>query len=423
MTIQEYFDNRFKNKKVLILGFGREGESTLKVFKKYLPNQKIDIADKKISDDYLENLGSYDVVVKSPGIPNKIHEIKSAINSGVTFTSQTEIFFDIVKGVVVGVTGTKGKSTTTSLVFNILKNSNKNVYLVGNLGIPVFDYLDKDSSETIFCFELSSHQLSNLNKSPHISVFLNIYPEHLDYYESYLDYFAAKANIANKQNTDDIFIYDGNFELISKLASSLKSKTIDINKFNLPEYKSSLLGKHNINNIKSAWLVAVELGIDEERIKYGVESFKPLDDRLEQVKNVNNVIFVNDTLATIPEATISAISSFQDYKNITLILGGFDRGVSLENLVKCLITSENVKNLILIGQTGKKIKKLLELEKYEFNVLDMGVSDMSEIVKKAYDLTSPNGLVLLSPAATSFDMFKDYKDRGDRFKESVNNLI
>lgn len=423
MTIQEYFDNRFKNKKILILGFGREGESTLKVFKKYLPNQKIDIADKKISDDYLANLGSYDVVIKSPGIPNKITEIKSAISNGVTFTSQTEIFFDLVKGVVVGVTGTKGKSTTTSLIFNILKNSNKNVYLVGNLGIPAFDYLDKDSSETIFCFELSSHQLSNLNKSPHISVFLNIYPEHLDYYESYLDYFTAKANIANKQNTDDIFIYDGNFELISKLASSLKSKTVDINKFNLPEYKSSLLGKHNINNIKSAWLVAVELGIDEERIKYGVESFKPLDGRLEQVKDVNNVIFVNDTLATIPEATISAISSFQDYENITLILGGFDRGISLENLVKCLITSENVKNVILIGQTGKKIKKLLELEKYEFNVTDMGASDMSEIVKKAYGLTSPNGLVLLSPAATSFDMFKDYKDRGDRFKEAVNNLI
>lgn len=422
MTRQEYFDIKFKNKKVLILGFGREGESTLKILNKYLPNQKIDVADIKDGSNYLDNLTQYDIIIKSPGIPNKLSEVQNAISKDVVFTSQSEIFFDLVEGTVVGVTGTKGKSTTTSLIYHILKTANKKVFLVGNLGLPVLDYLDKDSEDSIFCFELSSHQLSNLKRSPHIAVFLNIYSEHLDYYNDYQDYFEAKTNIAKYQTEDDVFVYNGEFELINKFADEVKSKKIDINSFELSDIKTKLLGSHNLNNIKAAWIVAKELRINSEEIKSGIESFSPLEDRLELVRSINNIDFINDTLATIPEATISAVESFSNYENITLILGGFDRGNNFDDLAEYLTTSRNVKNIILIGQTAVKIKNSLESKNYKFKIIEMSTSDMTKIVKKAYELTAPKGLALLSPASTSFDMFKDYKDRGNQFKEAVNNL-
>lgn len=421
MTKQEYFENKFKNKKVLILGFGREGKSTLLILNKYLPNLKVDMADKKDSDKYLNDLTKYDIVIKSPGIPNKLPEIKNAISKGVVFTSQTEIFFDLVEGITVGVTGTKGKSTTTSLIYHILKNANRNAYLVGNLGVPVLDYLDKDSKDALFCFELSSHQLANLRKSPHIAVFLNIYEEHIDYYEDYKDYFNAKTNIAKYQTEDDYFVFNSDFELINSFKKKLKSKKADINSFDLQEVKTKLLGSHNLNNIKVAWLVTKELGIEESKIKSGIESFKPLKDRLELVRSINSIDFVNDTLATIPEATISAIESFVNYDNITLILGGYDRGIDFSNLGKYLSGRINVKNILLIGQTAKHIEE--NLKEFKGAIHNLGNINMSEIINVAYKVTKPKGLVLLSPASTSFDMFKDYKERGDKFKEAVNNLI
>lgn len=420
MTKQEHFDQKFKDKKVLILGFGREGKSTLSILNKYLPSLKVDIADKKDSDSYLDNLTKYDIVIKSPGIPNKLLEIKNAISKGVVFTSQTEIFFDLVEGIIIGVTGTKGKSTTTSLIYHILKNEKKKVFLVGNLGVPVFDYLDSDTKDAIFCFELSSHQLLNLKKSPHIAAFLNIYEEHLDYYEDYKDYFNAKTNIAKYQTEDDYFVYNSDFELINSFAKELKSKKLDINSFDLPEIKTKLLGGHNLNNIKVAWLVTKELGIEEDKIRSGIESFKPLEDRLELVRSLNNIDFVNDTLATIPEATISAVESFSNYENITLILGGFDRGIDFSNLGNNLSNNKNIKNIILIGQTAKLIEGSLKEFKGVLSKLDD--VDMFEVVNLAYEVTKPKGLVLLSPASTSFDMFKDYKDRGNQFKEAVNHL-
>ncbi len=420
MNIQEYFNLNFKDKKLLILGLGREGESSLKLLNKYLPDQKVDTADIKNGKDYLNSLTNYDIVIKSPGIPNKLLEIKNAIKNGVTFTSQTEIFFDQVRGKVIGVTGTKGKSTTTSLIYHILKSVGKNVYLVGNLGLPVLDYLDKDSSNTIYCFELSSHQLSTLRRSPDIAVLLNIYPEHLDYYNDYQDYFSAKSNITKYQTKNDVFIYNSNFELINELSKSVISKTIDFIKLELPETKSKLLGEHNLNNIKASWAVALELGLSLEDIKKGIESFKPLEDRLELVNSVNRVDFVNDTLATIPEAAISAVESFEKSDNITLILGGYDRGIDFSILGNYLRGRKNVKNIILIGQSSTRIKECLN--GYMGIIHELGSANMDAIVKLAYKVTRPKGMVLLSPAATSFDMFKDYKDRANQFKEAINKL-
>ena len=415
----------FENRKVLILGMGREGQSTANFLKKFCPDFQFVTADQKDGENYLENIKDFDLIIKSPGISWNIKEIKWAREAGMKFISQTQIFLDLFADKTIGVTGTKGKSTTASLIYNILKTANKKVQLVGNIGKPVLDYVDEKIDW--FVFEMSSHQLSDVTRSPHVAIFLNIYPEHLDYYGSFEEYFKAKANIALYQSTSDIFIYNNDFDEISDLAASIKStkypfssqdklSDLGINLENNP-----LMGEHNLNNIIAAILTAQSLNINNEHIQKGIESFEPLEDRLEKVREVAGVTFINDGLATIPQATISAIKSFED-KNITLILGGFDRGVDFSILGKFLSGNRDVKSIVLIGQTANKIANTLKENNFMNDVINLGMVSMKEIVKAAYELASSPGVVLFSPSATSFDMFKDYKDRDEQFKKAVNSL-
>ena len=397
-----YFNLNFKDKKILILGYGREGKSTEKLIKKYLPKQKVDIADQKLSKDYLKDLNNYDFVFKSPGIPNKLREIQNAKKMGTVFASQTKIFLKLYRDNVIGVTGTKGKSTTSSLIYYILKSAGINTTLVGNIGKPVFDYLDNDDKDKIFVAELSSHQLSDVQDSPHIAVLLNIFPEHLDYYEDFNDYKKSKENIFKFQKSTDIYI-----------------SCEDINNFELPKIKTNLIGQHNLSNIKAAFLVALKLGIDKKDIIKALSTFESLEDRLETIREINGIKFIVDGLATIPEASLAGIDSFEN-KNITLILGGFDRGVSFASFGKELIKRKNIKNIILIGQTADKIEKSLKNSKA--NVYNLGFVSMNKIIQKAFEISKKDYIVLFSPAATSFDMFKDYEERDNQFKEAVKAL-
>ena len=417
----------FENRKMLILGMGREGQSTLSFFKKYFPGSNISTTDKKDGDNYLDNLKDFDLVIKSPGIPSNLEKIREAKKSGIKFTSQTQIFLELFRDRTIGITGTKGKSTTASLIYNILKVAGKNAKLVGNIGNPVLDNVYGMNDKSLFVYEMSSHQLSDVTVSPHIAVLLNIYPEHLDYYQNFDEYFRAKTNIVRYQSPKDIFIFNRDFDEISDLAKKVNSKKVsfsskdNLEKFGINIESNPLLGKHNLNNISAAILTAQSLNIEDEFIERGIESFKPLEDRLELVKKVGNVSFINDGLATIPQATISAVLSFND-KNITLILGGFDRGIDFDILGKFLSTTANVKNIILIGQTANKFNQTLLRNQFQGEIINLGVVSMKEIVEKAYEITKPEGIVLLSPSATSFDMFKDYKDRDDHFKDAVENL-
>ena len=411
-------------KNVLILGMGREGKSTFAFFKKFYPNTPISTTDQKDGDDYLKYLNDYDLIIKSPGISWNIKEIRQAKLSGVQFSSQTQIFLNIFRAQTIGVTGTKGKSTTSSLIYNILEKAGKKVKLVGNIGNPVLDSIDDFNDKSLYVYEMSSHQLSNLNISPHIGVFLNIFPEHLDYYSSFEEYFLAKANITKFQNENDIFIYNSDFPEIANLAKNTNARTISFssrNQLEFDELKTTLLGSHNLNNIKAAVLVVRELGIKDNDIKTGIETSAPLDDRLQTVGVVNSISFIDDSLATIPQATIAAISAFED-KDITLILGGFDRGIDFDILGKDLEKRNNVLNVILIGQTAEKIEDVLNKNNFRGKVHNLITPTMIEIVNLAYKLTPKDGVVLLSPAATSFDMFKDYKDRGLQFKDAVSML-
>jgi UDP-N-acetylmuramoylalanine--D-glutamate ligase len=416
----------FDNKKVLILGMGREGVSTEKFLKKFFPELKFSTADKKQGGDYLDNLQDFDLIIKSPGISWNIEKIKKAQGAGIEFTSQTQIFLDLFRDQTIGVTGTKGKSTTASLIYNILKLAGKNVKLVGNIGEPVLDYIGDADGDCQFVFEMSSHQLSDITTSPHIAVFLNIYPEHLDYYSNFEEYFVAKTNIAKYQSAGDVFVFDSDFGEISDFAKTIRSLTVPfssedaLESFGIKLDSNPLLGVHNMNNIKAAILVARNLGIENNVIKKGVETFEPLADRLEVVRKIEGVTFVNDGLATIPQATISAVESFKNDR-LTLILGGFDRGIDFDVLGKYLSKASNVKNVILIGQTAEKINKSLLENNYQGKIFNLGKVSMKEIVGQSYEAAKPDGTVLLSPSATSFDMFKDYRDRDGQFKLAVND--
>ena len=301
--------NGLENKKILILGFGREGRDTFKFLRKLFPKKKIGIADQKFDKNYLKKLDGYDVIIKTPGIPFKI--LPKAVLGKIT--TQTEIFFENPPGTIIGVTGTKGKSTTASFIYQTLKKAGLKAYLIGNIGQPVLSFLKKADSQSVFVYELSAHQLFHLKKSPHIAVLLNIYPEHLDYYRSFKEYAQAKANITKFQTEKDWLIYNIQDPLVKKISRKSKAQKIPIR------------GKYYELDMAAAKAVAKIFKIPE------LKKFKFLPHRLEFVGKFKSISFYNDSLSTIPETTMEALD-FLGEKVQTLILGGFDRGLNFKKL-------------------------------------------------------------------------------------------
>ena len=363
-----------KDKSILILGFGREGKSTLTCLSKIFRSKKIDVVDQKDGQGYLNNLNYYDVIIKSPGIPY-LPEIKKAKDNGKIITSATNIFFSEFKGKIIGVTGTKGKSTTASLIYEVLKNGGLGVYLVGNIGQPALELLDKIDENSIVVYELSSFQLEDLKVSPHIAVITNIYPDHIDWHGSFEEYKKAKENIFKYQTKDDVLIQEK-------------------------------------SGAEAAIMVGKLVNIPQEKIEEAIKNFKGLPHRLEFIAEKNGIKFYNDSLATNPHATIFGLKKLgKDVE--TLIAGGFDRGLDYSTLSE-EINKLNIKNLILFPDTGEKIGKGVSDKIKKFNV-----NNMEEAVRIAFENTSPGKIVLLSPASASFNMFKDYEDRGNQFKKEV----
>ncbi|HRT18396.1 MAG TPA: UDP-N-acetylmuramoyl-L-alanine--D-glutamate ligase, partial [Candidatus Paceibacterota bacterium] len=300
-----------KNKKVLILGIGREGLDTLKYLKEVFPKKIFAIADQKeelnsktkkaiegmdifLGKDYLKNVKDFDVIIKSPGIPFFKYKDK--------LTSQTELFFDNCPGKIIGVTGTKGKSTVASLIHSILKGS----YLVGNIETPSLSFLSKAKKDDIFVYELSSHQLMNLKKSPHIAVFLNIYPEHLDYYKNFEEYFSAKKNIYKYQSESDYLIFNPEIEPKTK-AKKIK---IDVNDFaQFLKNNQQFLEITHIDNLIAVLNVAKLFNVPEKDIIKSLNKYKRLPHRLEFVGEFKGIRFYDDSIATIPEAVVYALDS------------------------------------------------------------------------------------------------------------------
>lgn len=411
--------NKIKNKSVLLLGLGREGKDTLLFLRKLFPKKNMGIADidkslklkeKRLAGDknikwhlgknYLKALKKYEIIIKSPGIPAK------NLPKNKNITSQTEIFFENCPGKIVGVTGTKGKSTTSSLIYKTLKKGGFKVSLLGNIGKPALTSLLKAKKNDIFVYELSCHQLYKLKKSPHIAVFLNVFPEHLDYYESFKEYARAKANIALYQTKKDYLIYNSKDKTVKSFALRSKAKKIPIegNYYQLNKTACREVGK----------IFNVPKSIVEKTIK----NFKNLPHRLELVGTLKGITFYNDSLATVPEATIKGIEFLQD-KAETLILGGFDRGLDFKKLAGKIIDSK-IKTLILFPATGEKIWKAVS-PKNKKKLKHFFVNNMKTAVKLAYENTERGRVCLLSPASPSFGLFKNYEERGNLFKKYVRN--
>jgi len=406
-----------KDKNLLILGFGREGRDTFRFLRKLFPKKNIGIADKNLQlltdnlklksvkwhlgNNYLNALKNYDVIIKSPGIPLMFDINKQKISS------QTEIFFENCPGKIVGVTGTKGKSTTTALIYKILKEGRIKAHLVGNIGKPVLNLLFSAKPDDVYIYELSSHQLYNLKKSPQIAVFLNIYPDHLDYYKNFKEYVKAKTNIVKYQTKKDYLIYNSQDKIVRKIANESKAKKIAIK------------GVDYDLNKKAARAIGKLFKIPKKSVEKVIREFS-LPHRLEYVGKFRGIKFYNDSAATVPEATILAINVLGDEVE-TILLGGSDKKIDFKNLVKKVLRSK-IKNIILFPTTGEKIwKEILGQVKNDFSKLPRAflVQNMKDGVKLAYEKTRNGKICLLSPASASFSLFRDYKERGNLFKKYV----
>lgn len=420
---------RLRGKKILIAGFGREGQSTLRFLQKFLPNANIGIADKNESafknldkeryklfsgDDYLNAYSYYDIVIKTPGIS------VNNLNVDLTkITSQTDLFLDAFHDQVIGITGTKGKSTTSTLIYHLLKESGKDVILAGNIGTPVFDCLEMISRKTIIVYELSAHQLQFINKSPHVGVLLNVFEEHLDHFGTYEKYRYSKINVMRYMSDSDIAV------LNNKLcfdASVLDKRYVDFENYSFDDYdirwdEIPLQGEHNKYNIKAALCACYSSGLTIDDLIPHIYTFKPLEHRQEFVGTFKGVRFYNDSISTIPQATIVALNTI---KNVDfLLLGGFDRGIEYEPLVTYL--KENALPYILItGKAGETIKKKLHDAGYKGDIFEY--TDMESAFVIIRELSKKNDVCLLSPAAASYDRYKNFEERGQTFKELANKF-
>lgn len=433
------------DKKILILGLGKEGIDTLKFLRKSFPRKILGVADRlKIKDlrfqikdkrikwhlgkNYLSAIRDYEVIIKSPGIPIHLPEVERAFEGG-KITSPTEIFFNNCAGKIIGVTGSKGKGTTSSLIYEILRKGGIKTHLIGNIGNPVLSHLLKNKPNVAYVYEVSSHQLYRLKNSPHVAVLLNISPAHLDYFKSFPEYVKAKINIVRHQNRWDFLIYNSEDRIVKKIAQTSKAKKIPVStidyalkKIIKKVRKIPLIGKFNLLNIAAAVAVGKLFQISDKDIVKTLQDFKPLPHRLEFVGKYRRIKFYNDSLATVPEATCRALEALGSRVQ-TLITGGFDSHLDYQKLAKKILKVK-IKTLILFPPTGKKIwnnvlnnsKKKGKLPKHFF------VRNMKEAVKTAYHETDEKNICLLSCASPSFGIFKDYKERGDLFKKYVKML-
>ncbi|MBO5138026.1 MAG: UDP-N-acetylmuramoyl-L-alanine--D-glutamate ligase [Bacilli bacterium] len=445
-----------RNKSIAILGFGKEGKSSYNFIRRHLGDVQITIIDKndiasslellsdcnvKIiwGDDYLNHLDGYDIILKSPGISFKDIDITSFRDS---IYSQIELILEVDRKNVIGITGTKGKSTTSSLIYNVFKEQGKDVFLLGNIGNPIFDDVDRFSDDTILVIEMSSHQLEFLKASPHVGIILNLYEDHLDHAGSIEHYHANKMNMFKYQSCDDIAIYSGDNDYLKKYIAdgnymACKYRvTSDIDsgdqnsiilKDNKGFYndeilydgnqKRILLGEHNLFNILFVMFVARLYNLDLDIASKSINSFKSLEHRLEEVGIFDGISYYNDTIATIPNATINGIKAIGNVD--TLIFGGMDRGIDYTYLVDFLKTS-SIKNLICMPDTGTKIGKIIEADDYNKNIVF--VDTLDEAVEIASRVTEKGKSCLLSPAASSYNCFKNFEEKGKYYKEKIYSL-
>ncbi len=335
-------------------------------------------------------------------------------------TSQTDIFLQLYSKQTIGISGTKGKSTTSNLVYKILLEQGFDTLLAGNIGVPLLDILPSIKEDTIIVAELSAHQLQFIHTSPKVSILLNLFEEHLDHFVDYSEYINSKYHIASLQTKDDTFIYNldssdiktliNNLPIKSNLLTFSKSESLEIE----PDY---LKGEHNLMNINAALLATQAFGAEKSKALKTAKSFMPLSHRLEFVAEKNGVKYYNDSISTIPQASIEAIKALKEVQ--TIILGGMDRGIDYSPLTE-QIDNFKIKNIVFVGQAGRRMKNEMQEKVNKFQILVS--DDYSEIVKWCSVNTEKGMICLLSPAASSYDMFKNFEHRGEVFSKLVKEI-
>ncbi|RDY24943.1 UDP-N-acetylmuramoyl-L-alanine--D-glutamate ligase [Romboutsia maritimum] len=448
-----------RSKKVLLIGLAKTGISTIKHLDRLGARIVVnDIKDEsklkeilqeleKINNvEYIlgyhpENVDDIDMAVVSPGVPLDLPFILKLKENNIEIIGEVELAYRLSNDpIFIGITGTNGKTTTTSIVGEIFKKAQKDTYIVGNIGNPVIDTIDKTNEKSVLVTELSSFQLESIDEfRPKVSAILNITQDHLNRHHTMENYIDAKARIfMNQKNTEFTILNYDDLE-VKKLAQKCNSKVIFFSRKEeveggiyldrndnivididekitfLNKEELSLPGGHNLENCMAAIGIAYVSKINLEVIKDVLTTFNAVEHRLEFVRNLNDIMFVNDSKGTNPDSTIKAV---QSYKNpIILIAGGMDKGSSFDELLE--IAKSNVKILVLLGETASKIEK--SAKNKGFNDIHI-VKDMEEAVNTAYKLAQKGDLILLSPACASWDMYKSFEVRGKDFKCNVNNL-
>ena len=452
--------------KIVIAGYGLEGISSLRYFQQAFPDAEFVIADQKAVENapdgvtvrtgesvFAEQLQDADMVVRAPGVSPRLLKTSGKI------WSATNEFFDKCPAPIIGVTGTKGKGTTCSLIAAILRAAGQTVHLVGNIGVPALDALPNITKDDFVVYELSSFQLWDLEKSPTIAVVLMIEPDHLEMHTDFAEYLDAKKNIRRHQGIIDTCLYHPTNKYSKEVAATPFNGLLDeqghatceycggdaldfAHRYAVPDENQvyvrdgyfcvqdrricridhlRLPGAHNLENACAAMSAVTELPITvtDEQYAAGLESFTGLPHRLKFVAEKNGVRYYDDSIATTPGSAIAALRAFEAPK--VLIVGGYDKGVDYDEMAT-EIAKQTVRAVIIIGANAAKIEQSLRQASVTATIVVLGQTTMVDVVAQASQLSRPGDVVILSPAAASFGMFKNYVDRGEQFVAAVEKL-
>lgn len=439
----------FKNKKIFVLGMGKSGVSVARLLAK---ENHVLITDIKCDDleliKELEELGvnviitkkqneifddSYDYVVKNPGVKLDHPVVLMAKKFNIPILTELEVAYRYLPDVkIIGITGSNGKTTTTTIIYEFLKAAGIPVHLAGNIGYPLCSQIDDIKKGDVIVAEISSHQLVNLDKfKVDVAVLTNLYPVHLDFFGTYEKYKMNKLRIFNNQDEKCVAILNKGDENVYELTKNLKAKKeyfsskdeadICIDEKNIV-YKGEKIislsdirvkGIHNYENIMAAILAVKQFGVSDSVIKEVLNNFAGVEHRIEFVAKINGREFYNDSKATNVDSTITALKSFDN--DVVLILGGLDRGHSFEPLLPYL---KNVKHIVCYGETKERIKQFAIKNNIDVTVTD----NLEDAVHAAYNMSLDGDIILLSPACASWDQYKNFEDRGNEFKKVVRNL-
>jgi len=439
--------HQFDHKKILILGWGREGQSTFQTLGQCCPAAQLFVSDQDQSSiqqwlaenhskleiaPYLQDLDTFDVIFKTPGIPVRLPALQSYLSQGKQLTSQLNEFLRIFRDQVTGVTGTKGKSTTSSLMRHLLQTVGKEVVLAGNIGLPVFEIASAITPQTEVVIEMSSYQLETVEVSPHRAILLNFFPEHLNYHQSLANYLAAKAQITLFQTADDFLIFNQDSTEIQSIAKNSVAQKIPFS------YQQNLLYSPLVTEVLSrqeelklpavvtkrnllpALLATEQVQHSATEVIQHLATFQTLAHRLEVVGQYQGITWIDDTLATIPEATIVALETLPRVD--VILLGGYDRGISFEKIVEACL-KKKVPAIGFFKPSGQIMYDLLHAQypRHQWPIMKV-VEDMKDAVAFGYAAAPAGGTVLLSPSSPSFGQFKDYQDKSAQFRDWILRL-